>query len=68
MPLTITKLKMWKDPGYTRECVEVPPRGSWKLPAADYVASENLRPRKGSTLTAVELPLPYLQVMDMSYL
>lgn len=68
MPLTITKLKMWKDPGYTRECVEVPPRGSWKLPAADYVAAENLRPRKGSTLTAVELPLPYLQVMDMSYL
>ena len=68
MPLTITKLKMWKDPGYTRECVEVPPRGSWKMPAADYVSSENLRPRKGSTLTAVELPLPYLQVMDMSYL
>ena len=68
MPLTITKLKMWKDPGYTRECVEVPPAGSWKMPAADYVSSENLRPRKGSTLTAVELPLPYLQVMDMSYL
>ena len=68
MPLTITKLKMWKNPGYTRECVEVPPRGSWKMPAADYVASENLRPRKGSTLTAVELPLPYLQVMDMSYM
>ena len=68
MPLTITKLKMWKDPGYTRECVEIPPRGSWKMPAADYVSSENLRPRKGSTLTAVELPLPYLQVMDMSYL
>lgn len=68
MPLTITKLKMWKNPGYTRECVEVPPRGSWKMPAPDYVSSENLRPRKGSTLTAVELPLPYLQVMDMSYL
>lgn len=68
MPLTITKLKMWKDPGYTRECVEVPPRGSWKMPSADYVSSEDLRPRKGSTLTAVELPLPYLQVMDMSYL
>ena len=68
MPLPITKLKMWKNPGYTRECVEVPPRGSWKMPAADYTATENLRPRKGSTLTAVELPLPYLQVMDMSYL
>ena len=68
MPLTITKLKMWKDPKYTRECVEVPPAGSWKMPTADYVSSENLRPRKGSTLTEVELPLPYLQVMDMSYL
>lgn len=68
MPLTITKLKMWKDPKYTRECVEVPPAGSWKMPSADYVSSETLRPRKGSTLTAVELPLPYLQIMDMSYL
>ena len=68
MPLTITKLKMWKNPGYTRECVEVPPRGSWKMPAPDYVSSENLRPRKNSTLTAVELPLPYLEIMDMSYL
>ena len=68
MPLTITKLKMWKDPGYTRECVEVPPAGSWKMPSPDYISSENLRPRKGSTLTAVELPLPYLQVMDMSYM
>ena len=68
MPLTITKLKMWKNPGYTKECVEVPPAGSWKMPLPDYTSAENLRPRKGSTLTAVELPLPYLQVMDMSYL
>ena len=67
--LTITKLKMWKDPGYTRQCVEVPPVGSWKLPAVpDYTSSEDLRPRRGSTLSAMELPLSYLAVHDMSYL
>ena len=65
---TITKLKMWKDPGYTRQCVEVPPVGSKKLPSPDYVSTADLRPRKGSTLSAVELPLSYLEVFDMSYL
>ena len=65
---TITKLKMWKDPGYTRQCVEVPPAGSKKLPNPDYTSTEDLRPRRGSTLSAVELPLSYLEVFDMSYL
>ena len=70
MPLTITKLKMWKDPKYTRGCLEVPPVGSKKLPTPDYVSAndETLRPRKGSTLTSLELPLSYTQVFDMSYL
>ena len=66
--LTITKLKMWKDPGYTRQCVEVPPVGSKKLPTPDYVSSETLRPRRGALLNAVELPLSYIAVHDMSYL
>lgn len=66
--LTITKLKMWRDPGYTRQCVEVPPVGSKKLPTPDYESSETLRPRRGALLNAVELPLSYLAVHDMSYL
>lgn len=66
--LTIKKLKMWKDPKYTRQCVEVPPLGSWKLPAPNYISGEDLRPRRGSTLSAMELPLSYLAVHDMSYL
>lgn len=66
--LTITKLKMWKDPGYTRGCVEIPPAGSRKLPAADYSSDTSLRPRKNSTLTALELPLSFTQVFEMSYL
>ena len=66
--LTITKLKMWKNPGYTRQCQDVPPVASKKLPTPDWVSSENLRPRKNSTLSAVELPLSYLEVFDMSYL
>lgn len=66
--LSITKLKMWKDPGYTRQCVEVPPVGSKKLPTPDYESSETLRPRRGALLNAVELPLSYLDVHDMSYL
>ena len=65
---TITKLKMWKDPKYTRQCLEVPPPGSWKLPAPDYTSSEDLRPRRGSTLSQIELPLSYIEVFDMSYL
>ena len=70
MPLTITKLKMWKDPKYTRGCLEVPPVGSKKLPTPDYESAndETLRPRKGSTLTSLELPLSYTQVFNMSYL
>lgn len=68
MPLTITKLRMWKDPKYTRGCLEVPPVGSKKLPPADYVSDETLRPRKESTLTSLELPLSYTQVFGMSYL
>ena len=71
MALTISKLKMWKDPGYTRNCLEIPPAGSKKLPATpDYslAASETLRPHKGSTLTELHLPLSYSQVFSMSYL
>ena len=71
MALTITKLKMWKDPGYTRGCLEVPPVGSKKLPATpDYslAASDTLRPHKGSTLTELHLPLSFTQVFGMSYL
>ena len=71
MALTINKLKMWKDPGYTRGCLEVPPMGSKKLPATpDYAlaASDTLRPHKGSTLTELHLPLSFTQVFGMSYL
>lgn len=70
MPLTITKLKMWKNPGYTRNCLEVPPVGSWKLPAPDFTsaAGETYRPMKDSILTAIELPLSYISVFEMSYI
>lgn len=68
MALTITKLKMWKDPGYTHRCTEVPPPGSWKLPTPDYVSTTDLRPRKNSTISSIELPLSYCDVFDMSYL
>lgn len=66
--ITVTKLKMWKDPGYTRQCVEVPPIGSEKLPTPDYVSPETLRPRRGAVMSAMELPLSYLDAYDMSYL
>ena len=71
MALTITKLKMWKDPGYTRNCLEVPPAGSQKLPAVpDYTlaADETLRSHKGSTLTELHLPISFTQTFGMSYL
>ena len=71
MALTITKLKMWKDPGYTRNCLEVPPAGSKKLPSTpDYTlaADQTLRPHKGSTLTELHLPLSFSQTFGMSYL
>lgn len=70
MPLTITKLKMWKDPGYTRGCLEIPPVGSKKLPTPDYTlpSTQTLRPHKDSTLTALNLPLSFTQIFGMSYL
>ena len=68
MAITITKLKMWKNPGYTKGCVEVPPAGSKKLPAPDYTSITNLRPRKNGTISAIELPLSFCQVFEMSYL
>ena len=71
--IMIKKLKLWKDPRYTEECVEIPPKGSRKLPPADWVNQHevqhegeeptmeyyDLRPRKGSTLSALELPLSF---------
>lgn len=71
MALTISKLKMWKDPKYTRGSIEIPPAGSKKLPASpDYTlaAGETLRPHKGSTLTSLQLPLSFTELFDMSYL
>ena len=70
MGITITKLKMWKNPGYTKGCVNVPPSGSKKLPTPDYTltAGQTLRPRKNSTISAIELPLSFCQVFEMSYL
>ena len=70
MALTISKLKMWKDPKYTRNCLEVPPAGSKKLPTPDYTlaADQTLRPHKGSTLTELHLPLSFTQTFGMSYL
>ena len=71
MAFTISKLKMWKDPGYTRNCPEMPPLGSWKLPSVpDYAttADETLRPHKDSTLTRLNLPLSFTTVFGMSYL
>lgn len=70
MALTITKLKMWKDPKYTQRCIEVPPTGSWKMPTPDYAlaAGETLRPHKDSTLTSLELPLSFTKLFPMSYL
>ena len=80
--IMIKKLKLWKDPRYTEECVEIPPKGSRKLPPADWVNQHevqhegeeptmeyyDLRPRKGSTLSALELPLSFSETWDMSYL
>ena len=68
MGITITKLKMWKNPGYTKGCIEVPPAGSKKLPAPDWTNTTNLRPRKNSTISAIELPVSFCEVFDMSYL
>ena len=61
---------MWKDPKYTKGCVEVPPAGSKKLPAPDYTlpATETLRPHKDSTLTQLNLPLSFTATFGMSYL
>lgn len=66
--LTITKLKMWKDPGYTRECVEVPPAGSVKLPVPDYSSTASMRPRKSEIMNELQIPVPFLQLKDMSYM
>lgn len=66
--LTITKLKMWKDPGYTRECVEVPPTGSRKLPVPDYSSTASMRPRKSEIMNELQIPVPFLQLKDMSYM
>lgn len=70
MVLTISKLKMWADPGYTRNCPEVPPLGSRKLPPADWASAQDVtfRPSPGSTLTSLKIPLSYTAVFRMSYL
>lgn len=70
MALTITKLKMWADPGYSRNCPEVPVIGSKKLPPADWASAQDVtfRPSPGSTLTSLKIPLSYTAVFNMSYM
>ena len=71
--LKITELFMWKDPGYTMGCTEVPPAGSTKLPKADWSLPDNtpMRPLKGVTLSSFEIGdehnVTYLSVRGMKY-
>lgn len=71
--LKITELFMWKDPGYTMGCTEVPPAGSTKLPKADWSLPDNtpMRPLKAVTLSSFEigdeLGATYLSMRDMKY-
>lgn len=63
----ITDLKMWRDPGYTEGCMEVPHFGE-SLPAPDYTYSEDISPSKDRYFTEFRLPVPYEGVFDMCYL
>lgn len=71
--LTINELYMWKDPGYTRGCVEVPPAGSIKLPPADWILNQQvqrIRPPKVASLSAFEMSVDthnLLYIRPMKY-
>lgn len=61
---------MWRNPGYTMGCTEVPPPGSTMLPKADYIMPTDnaMRPGKSVTMSSFEINEAYLTLRDMKYL
>lgn len=63
---TITTLKLWRNPGYTEGCLEVPSLTA-SLPSPDVMTTQ-LNPAKGKLFSEVKLPFPYEDIYDMCYL
>lgn len=63
---TISTLKLWRDPGYTEGCLEVPPF-SKSLPTADLTLTD-LNPSKDRLFSEVRVTEPYETLYDMCYL
>lgn len=68
--IIIDKLMAWENPGYTEGNSWVPPKGSEKLPTADFVSdpAQSYHPGKNSTFSKLELPFNYSQWHKMCYL
>lgn len=69
--VNVHRVCLWKNPGYTEACLEVPPAGSAKLPTPniDYALSTTawLRIPGERWLNAFDLPVSWFTVKDMSY-
>lgn len=65
----ITELKLWKDPGFTDGCVEVPAYENVDvLPDADLTLDDGLNPSKGRMFSEIRISRTYAEIQNMSYL
>lgn len=63
---TITTLQMWRDPGYTDGCMEVPPlNASLSNPDVTY---SDLNPSKDRLFSEIRVPGDFESLYDMCYL
>lgn len=63
---SITQLRIWNDPGFTENCLEVPMKGA-SLPSPSLIIPGPLNPSKGRMFTSIQVREDYVTLMNASY-
>lgn len=63
---SITQLRIWNDPGFTENCLEVPKKGA-TLPSPSRIIAGPLNPSKGRMFTSIQVREDYVTLMNASY-
>lgn len=63
---SITQLRIWNDPGFTENCLEVPKKGA-SLPSPSLTITGPLNPSKGRMFTSIQVREDYVTLMNATY-
>ena len=64
---SITQLRIWNDPGFTENCLEVPMKGA-SLPSPSLTIPGPLNPSKGRMFTSIQVREDYVTLMNATYI